>query len=169
MEVEFGRALRLWQGEVLGDWLDYNQHMTEHRYLQVFGESSDAFYQLIGLDFADPKAGAYFTLSTHVWHRAEGRIGTRLWSETEVLGYDERFLHLFHRLYADDSKLLAEGEHLTIHVRNGKSQPALPEMLARVAQVFQAQKDLPTPAHAGLVVSRPMAFRRSGQTVIATG
>lgn len=149
-------ALRLWNGQVLVEWLDYNGHMTEHRYLQVFGESSDALYRQIGVDFGNPRDGAYYTLSTHVWHRAECHVGTKLWSESEILGFDDRFLHLFHRLYDADGKLMAEGEHLAIHVRHGKSAPAEPAMLDRVAGIFAAQVGLPVPAGAGKVLKRSL-------------
>lgn len=153
-------ALRLWTGEVLPDWLDYNGHMTEHRYLQVFGESSDAIYGHIGVDFANAGAGAYFTLSTHIWHRAECKVGTSLWSETEILGHDPRFIHLFHRLFDKDGKLLAEGEHLVIHVQNGKSCPAPAKMRETVAEIFEAQRSLPVPEGSGKVLARPLAHNR---------
>ena len=70
--------LRLWRGSVQPDWLDYNGHMTEHRYLQVFGESSDALYELIGVDMARADEGAYYTLSTFITHLAECKLGTAL-------------------------------------------------------------------------------------------
>ena len=34
--------LATWHGRVLPEWIDYNGHMTEHRYLQCFGEATDA-------------------------------------------------------------------------------------------------------------------------------
>ena len=111
------QSLRLWQGTVLQEWLDYNGHMTEHRYLQVFGESSDALYGNLGVDFERAKDGAYYTLETHIRHRAEAKVNTRLWSETELLGYDEKRLHIFHRLNNASGNLLATGEHLSIHVK----------------------------------------------------
>ena len=100
MEVDRdNRVLQLWRGQVLPEWLDYNGHMTEHRYLQAFGESSDALYGRIGVDFADAVSGAFFTLTTFITHIAECKIGTGLYSETEILGHDPRLLHLFHRLF----------------------------------------------------------------------
>lgn len=170
VEMDHGKkleqsTLRLWRGEVLPEWLDYNGHMTEHRYLQVFGESSDAVYDLIGVDFSNAAEGAFFTLATHIWHRTECKLGTPLWSETEILGHDSRFLHLFHRLYDADRALLAEGEHLAIHVRHGKSEAAPAEMLLRIAQIFISQAKLPVPEHAGLVLKRPLQFSRTTGTV----
>ncbi|HEU0222028.1 MAG TPA: carnitine 3-dehydrogenase, partial [Paracoccaceae bacterium] len=52
---------------VAPDWTDYNGHMNEARYLQVFADASDAFMRIIGCD-ADYIAagGSYFTVETHI-------------------------------------------------------------------------------------------------------
>jgi len=146
------KPLRLWRGSVLPDWLDYNGHMTEHRYLQVFGESSDALYERIGVDMQNADAGAYYTLSTFITHLAECKLGTALESETEILGYDARFLHLFHRIFDATGTALAEGEHLAIHVRHGASGLASEAMQARIAQFYAGQVGLPVPPTAGKVL-----------------
>ncbi|MBB3773405.1 acyl-CoA thioester hydrolase/carnitine 3-dehydrogenase [Angulomicrobium tetraedrale] len=160
-DVKAGRPLRLWGGRVLPEWLDYNGHMTEHRYLQVFGEASDAFYGLAGVDFANAAEGAYFTLETHLRHVAECKVGTVLRADTQVLAYDEKRLHLLHRLFDADATLLATGEHLSIHVRRGKSAPASEAMLAVIARVFEVQKSLPMPERVGTVLTRPLAYHRA--------
>jgi acyl-CoA thioester hydrolase len=153
-------GLRLWRGEVLPDWLDYNGHMTEHRYLQAFGESSDAVYGLIGVDFTYASEGAFFTLATFMSHLAECKLGTLLFSETDILGYDQRFLHLFHRLFDESGKPLAEGEHLAIHVQNGKAGPASPAVQSKIAELFVAQISRPIPEGAGKVLKRPLQYSR---------
>src|SRR3546814_13737188 len=57
---------------VAPDWTDYNNHMTESRYLQCFADASDALLRLIGVD-ADYVAGggSYFTVETHHRHLDE--------------------------------------------------------------------------------------------------
>ncbi|WP_413875598.1 thioesterase family protein [Albidovulum sp.] len=149
----------LWQGQVLPEWLDYNRHMTEHRYLQVFGEASDAVYARIGVDFARAEKGAFYTLETHIRHRAECRLGTALQVETELLAHDDKRLHLFHRLHSGD-RLLATGEHLSIHVAHGQSCPASAQMQAAIAEIFASQRDLPLPEGIGSVLRKPLAFIR---------
>ena len=47
--------LRLHETRVQPEWVDYNGHMTESRYLQVFGDSSDAFFRYIGIDDGVPR------------------------------------------------------------------------------------------------------------------
>lgn len=153
-------ALQLWRGRVLPEWLDYNGHMTEHRYLQVFGESSDALYQRIGVDFAKAAEGAFFTLETHLRHMAEAKLGTALSSETEILSHDDKRLHLFHRLCDADGRLLATGERLSIHVRHGKVAVAAEPMLRRIAEIFALNADDPLPAGVGSVLRRPLVHAR---------
>jgi acyl-CoA thioester hydrolase len=155
-----GQPLRIWEGQVLSDWLDYNGHMTEHRYLQAFGESSDALYGLIGVDFKNAAEGAYFTLETHIRHMAECKVGISLFTETEILAYDEKRLNLLHRLFDRSANLLATGEHLAIHVRRSKVTPASDAMVSRVAAIFDAQKSLPLPERLGSVLTRPLLHSR---------
>uniref|UniRef100_UPI003F49A87C thioesterase family protein n=1 Tax=Ensifer adhaerens TaxID=106592 RepID=UPI003F49A87C len=152
--------LRLWRGVVLLEWLDYNGHMTEHRYLQVFGESSDALYAKIGVDFEHADRGAYYTLETHIKHRSEAKLGTSLWSETEILGYDEKRLHLYHRLFDEIGHLLAVGEHLSIHVQASSVAPAGRQMINEVRKMFDAQRTLPLPENSGSVLRKPLEFTR---------
>ena len=153
-------GLQLWRGVVLPEWLDYNGHMTEHRYLQAFGESSDALYERIGVDFARASEGAFFTLETHLRHIAEAKPGTGLFSETEILAHDDKRLHLFHRLFDADGKLLATGEHLSIHVRHGKVAVAAEAMLRRIAEIFTLNANDPVPERVGSVLGRPLAQAR---------
>jgi acyl-CoA thioester hydrolase len=154
-------CIRIWKGEVLPEWLDYNGHMTEHRYLQAFGESSDALYGLLGVDFADAQSGAFYTLTTHIHHLAECKVGTPLWSETEILGHDEKRIHLFHRLFDTDGKLLATGEHLAIHVRASKACAAPVDMLEKLATLYSGRSGLPMPEGTGSVLKRPLVNARS--------
>ena len=50
-------ALELLEIEVRPEWIDYNGHMTDSRYLQVFGDATDAVFRFAGIDDAYRKAG----------------------------------------------------------------------------------------------------------------
>lgn len=152
--------LQLWRGTVPSEWLDYNGHMTEHRYLQIFGEASDALYGRIGVDFAVAAEGAWFTLETHIRHVVECKLGEQLSTETEILGFDTKRLHVYHRLYDTAGTLLATGEHLSIHVRQGKSCPAPPRMQAVIAQIFEDQRTIPRPQSTGSVLRQALVHSR---------
>ena len=53
---EPGEPLRLYEGSVPPDWIDYNGHMNESRYLEVFGYATDALLARIGMDQGDARA-----------------------------------------------------------------------------------------------------------------
>ena len=45
-----GRAkpLRLVEAVVRPEWVDYNRHMSDFRYGQVFGDATDALFRRVG-------------------------------------------------------------------------------------------------------------------------
>ena len=155
------KGLSLWTGQVLTEWADYNCHMTEHRYLQVFGESTDKLLAHIGVDFRQAAEGTYYSLETHIRHLCECRPGTPLRTSTEILGYDEKRLHLYHRLFDSTGQLLATGEHLCIHVAHSKACAANASMLHRISDIFERQRDLPSPERSGLVLTKGLSNRRA--------
>ncbi|WP_422368030.1 carnitine 3-dehydrogenase [Pelagibius sp.] len=98
-------------------WTDYNGHMNEAHYLEVFAQASDRFMALIGAD-ADyiDKGSSYFTVESHLRHLDEVKAGEDLRVRTRVIGGDGRKLHLFHQMESENRRLAATGEHLLIHV-----------------------------------------------------
>ena len=60
--------------EVRPEWIDYNGHMTDSRYLQVFGDATDALFRSRGVDDAYRRSGrAMYTVETHVTARGRGQ------------------------------------------------------------------------------------------------
>jgi len=153
-------TMTTWRGAVPAEWLDYNGHMTEHRYLQVCGEASDKLYGTIGVDFERAGEGAFYTLQTHLVHVNECHRGAQLTVMSEILGHDDKRLHLFHRIEDEAGRVLATGEHLSIHVAQGRSCPASPAMLERIATIYAAGAVRPMPAGTGSVLLKPLAFHR---------
>ena len=142
---------------VPADWTDYNNHMTESRYLQCFADASDALLRLIGVD-ADYVAngGSYFTVETHIRHLDEVAALEPVKATTQVLAAGGKKLHLFHRLYHGDVRLLATGEHLLIHVSlktRSAADPA-PAIAAKSAELAVAHAMLERPEGAGRAVGQ---------------
>ena len=151
--------LRLHETLVEPGWIDYNGHMTEHRYLEVMADSTDAFLRAIGILGPYIDSGhSYFTVETHIRHLGEARAGDRIVVATQLLGHDEKRLHLFHELRRDeDDALIATGEHMLLHVDRsaGKTAPTAPEILAALTDISAAQRELPWPEGAGNQVRGP--------------
>jgi carnitine 3-dehydrogenase len=160
---DLARPLRLHTARVLPEWVDYNGHAHESRFLQVFGDASDALFRYIGIDAAYLAAGgSYYTVETHLSYLREASAGEHLHVTTRVLGFDEKRLHLFHELYrSGDDLLLATAEQMFLHVDTGEARahPAQPEILARIAKLAALHAALPRPARAGRAIGIPDAPR----------
>lgn len=147
-----GYPLRLHQARVSGDWLDYNGHMTEFRYLQVLGDATDAFLIHIGLD-ATYRAGGYsaYTVETHIRHLAETGPGEKLTVETRLLGHDAKKFRLYHRILKEDGSEAATGEHMLLHVdtNQGRSVPMPDKMITTLDKIFAQDAALPPAEAAG--------------------
>ncbi len=135
---------------VLPEWVDYNGHMHESRYLQLFGDATDALLRHLAVDVS---RGSYFTVETHLSHRSEATAGERLRVTTQLLDHDDKRLHLFHELWRDDS-LVATAEQMLLHVDAGtrRAAPAPPDVLERVAAIAGAHARLPRPERAGRAI-----------------
>jgi carnitine 3-dehydrogenase len=160
---DLSSPLRLHSARVQPEWVDYNGHAHESRYLQVFGDASDAFLRYIGIDAGYLAAGgSYYTVETHLSLLREASAGERLHVTTQVLGFDDKRLHLFHELYrSGDDVLLAAAEHMFLHVgtTEGRARPARPEILDRIAKLAAAHTALPTPERAGRAIGDPSVPR----------
>src|SRR5579859_3270520 len=79
--------LELFASEVEPEWIDYNGHVTESRYLELFALATDQLLLHIGLD-DDYRAatGSYYTVETHICHLRELFAGDRVHVTTQLLG-----------------------------------------------------------------------------------
>ena len=145
--------LRLHEAIVTPEWIDYNGHMTEYRYLQVLADTTDAFLAHIGADPGYVATGhSYYTVESHLRHLGEAHAGDRLSVTTRLLGHDEKRLHLFHELRrGGEEALVATGEHMLLHVdaSAGRAAPAGAGVLAELGRIAADQAGLPAPAGAG--------------------
>jgi carnitine 3-dehydrogenase len=143
---EPGDLITTLETKVSPSWLDYNGHMTEFRYLHVFGDATDAFLRLIGINAESAAAGnSYFTVETHIRHLKEAKLGAPLKVTTQVISGEGKKLHLFHKLHGSDGVIHATGEHLLLHVSNGISSAPESAVGTRLAAFAADHKNLPLP------------------------
>lgn len=139
------------------DWLDYNGHMTESRYLQGFAEATDRLMEIVGCDQEYiATGGSFFTAETHIRHLGEALMGDVIEVRTRVLAAEGRKMHLWHEM-SRDGTVIATGEHILIHVSLETRRPAPPsdEIAANLARLARAQADLPAPEGLGRHVGAP--------------
>ena len=152
LDVDESAPLRLHRAVVPAQWVDYNGHMTEFRYLEVLADATDAFLAHVGLDESYLSGGyGAFTVETHIRHIAEARKGETLSVETVVLDADEKRIHLFHTVLGPADEIVATGEHLLLHVDTGarRSSAMVEPLASRVAAIAQLHAALPRSAAVG--------------------
>ncbi len=153
------KPLRLYNCAVDPSWIDYNGHMTEASYLTAFGDASDALFRFVGID-EDYRARGHslYTVETHINYYSEVGSGEPLNITTQLLGLDEKRLHLFHSMYHSiTDKLIATTEQMLVHVemRASAASPIESNVHKVLSAVIEAHKDMPIPRQVG----RQMAIR----------
>jgi carnitine 3-dehydrogenase len=148
--------LETWSGQVNRDWTDYNGHMTEFRYLEVFSMATDEFLVWIGGGAAYVESGSsWYTIETHIRHIDEIAAGKMMRVETQIVQHDSKRIHLLHHLFSsEDSRLLATGEHMLMHVdmKARRSTPVPDDMKAHTDDIASRQSGLGWPEAAGVAI-----------------
>ena len=156
-DIDINVPIRTLERTVPTDWTDYNNHMNESRYLQCFADASDGFLRMLGVD-ADyvANSGSYFTVETHIRHLDEVAALQPVHVTTQVLAAQGKKLHIFHRLFHGDGRLLATGEHMLIHVslETRKASDPAAEISRRATEIAAAHAKLDLPEAAGRAVGR---------------
>jgi carnitine 3-dehydrogenase len=152
-DAEDGEGRLLLRRRVPPEWIDYNGHVHESRYLQVFGDATDGLLARLGVDAAYLDGGhSYFTVESHLCHLGQAGAGDELEVATQVLGADDKRLHVFHRLTrrgADDPIATAEQMLLHVDTAAGRAVPAQAAMLDAVGALAARHAALPRPERAG--------------------
>jgi carnitine 3-dehydrogenase / betainyl-CoA thioesterase len=148
-----GGPLRLPARLVPPEWVDYNGHVHESRYLQLFADATDALLGALGVDAGYLAAGgSFFTVETHLSHLRQLESGHRVYVTTQVLDSDEKRLHVFHVLRRDgEAEPLATAEQMLLHVdtESGRVAPSADPVRERVAELTRRHAALPRPERAG--------------------
>jgi carnitine 3-dehydrogenase len=149
---------RLLNSTVLPAWIDYNGHMTEFRYVQVFSDSCEALLRRAGLHDDYVAAGhSYYTAETHNQYYDEVGANEPYYTTAQILLADAKRLHVFYRMHAaEDDRLLAtlEGMYLHVEMQSGKVVAADSAATAKLMALATAHASLPKPETAGRFVGQ---------------
>ena len=118
------------------DWTDYNGHMNEGRYGQVFSDAADAVMTHVGAD-ADYIAGglSYFTVENTIRFLTEAHEGERVRVETRVTQGEGKKLRCYHEMKREsDGEVLATSDQFMLHVdlKTRRSCDPRADVMARV-------------------------------------
>jgi len=122
------------------DWMDYNGHMNESRYGQVFSDAADTVLRLCGADEAYvASGGSFFTVDCHIQYRNETLPGERIRCVTSIAPLDGKKLKLSHEMRrVSDDTVLSTAEQLLVHVdMETRKSSVPPDHIAKALTALQ--------------------------------
>jgi acyl-CoA thioester hydrolase len=136
------------------EWIDYNGHMNVAYYLLAFDQACDTFLDFIGMDapFRKRTGGTTFAVDCHLTYQREVSAGDPLRFESQLLAFNDKRIHHFHRMYhAEQEYLAATCEWLSLYVdlRTRRVATLPKDIAARLSAVSMAHKALGWPPEAG--------------------
>jgi len=147
-------------GPIAESACDYNGHFNEAQSLVLLTVATDTLLDLIGLDAAGREQLQYsaFTVQNQLYYRAEAHLGDQLFARTQLLGFDEKRLRLYHQLVREaDQQIIVEMEGLLLGVDTEQRAvtPWPAPVLAGLRSLAQQQAGLPMPETAGRGIEKP--------------
>jgi carnitine 3-dehydrogenase len=157
--IDLSGPIRTLERSIPTDWVDYNGHTNDSRYMELSSQGGDRFLRLIGLDRAYLESGrSYFTVESHVNYLAQSRAGDQVYVTVQLLSHDPKRLHIFTTMnLSDDDSTIATAEHMMLHVdaHAGRASPASDEILGKLAEIADHHDKLPTPVNTGRSIGQP--------------
>ena len=148
--------LKLWEGEVLAEWVDANRHMNDGFYAVAFGEASWRVQDHLGLhaEYRARTGGTLYSVEAHLTWERELSLGQRLHIESLVLGVDAKRLRVFHRLFAaGEGCAAATMDVMMLHVVQGedgvRTGPFPADVARHLERVAAEHAELGVPEQAG--------------------
>ncbi|MEE4378728.1 MAG: thioesterase family protein [Candidatus Competibacteraceae bacterium] len=159
------KLLMLYQDIVPSEWIDYNGHMNIAYYVLAFDRATDAFMDNLGMGqtYREQARCSTFVVETHVNFHRELKAGDRLTVTTQLLGFDSKRIHYFHRMFDEQQDtLVATTELMLIHVdlTQRRSIPMPLTIMDRLNAVMAKHLLLPRPPQTGRVMgirSKPLS------------
>jgi acyl-CoA thioester hydrolase len=141
-------------------YTDYNQHLADGYYLVIFSDATTGLMDHIGLGPAEREATGHtlFTLEVHANYLREVKVGAEVSVGCQILGYDQKRLHIFHSMYAGDSaEPVATTEQMQSNydMKSQRTAPFLPEVMAKIEVIARQQAGMPRPAQVGRIIALP--------------
>jgi carnitine 3-dehydrogenase len=124
------------------DWTDYNGHMNESRYGQIWSDAADAVLAHVGAGMDYVARGlSYFTVETKTRFLLETHAGEAVRCETRVTMGEGKKRGLIHEMKrVSDGAVLGDCAQVLIHVSLETRKSCLPEpdVLARIEALVKA-------------------------------
>jgi acyl-CoA thioester hydrolase len=158
--MSFPAPFERYQGEVLPQWIDANGHLNLAYYVVLFDCATDTLFDAlgIGLRYKDATNHGTFVVETHNLYERELLVGERVRVATQILGTDNKRLHLAHEMFSLANRQRAATQELMyLHIDLGARRvvPWPAERRERLAEAAAAHSRLPRPDWAGRRIAMP--------------
>ena len=149
-----------YEGEVLPEWIDANDHMNLAYYTVLFDYATDALFDAIGIgrQYKDSTNNGTFAAETHNLYERELLLGERVRISTQILGLDNKRLHLAHEMFiAAGCQRAATQELMYLHVdlSTRRVAPFPDEIRPHLMAAAAAHAQLARPAWIGRRIAMP--------------
>ena len=152
--------LVLHRDHVRPEWIDYNGHLNLAYYVLIFDYATDAFLEAAGIteSFRERENASTFSAEIHVTYLRELHQGDPVRITTQLLDFDDKRIHYFHRMHhAQEGYLAATNELLSLYMDMGSRRvtrmPAA--VVERLDLLMRQHAGLPWPEQAGHLISVP--------------
>ena len=160
-------GIEVMRGEVLPEWIDFNDHMNVAYYLLAFDQAVDALWATFGLteDYIRTRSSSTIAVESHVTWQREIIEGDPYVVTTQVLAWDDKRIHQFQRMYhAGEGFLAATCEWMNLHFDTSirRVAPWPDDIRARIADFAENQGLHPWPQEAGrrMQIKKPIFSAR---------
>lgn len=114
-------------------WIDYNGHMNMAYYNVLFDRGADRAFETIGLSEAYVKKTgfSFFVAEVHVCYLRELHLGDQVKASFQLVGFDQKRLHVYQELRHIDGWVAATSETLYLHMdASGPKVTPFPDKMA---------------------------------------
>ena len=151
-----------YRGEVLPEWIDLNGHMNLAYYTVLFDYATDLLFEAIsiGRGYKDATGHGTFVVETHNLYENELLVGEQVRVVSQILGADDKRLHLAHEMFRlGDGRRAATQELMFLSIDLGRRRVVsfLPGARDNVAEAVAAHAALPRPGWVGRRLAMPLS------------
>ena len=153
-------AMELHRCKVDPAWIDWNGHMNVAYYVLAADQGVDHFCDAVGMDgaYRARSQRSIFAAESHVTYQKELKLNDPLVVTMQILGFDNKRLHWFWRLYNAEAGYLAatlEWMTLSVDLTTRRVAPWEAPIYAGIDAIWQRHRLLPRPAEMGRVIGVP--------------
>ncbi|QDI90487.1 thioesterase [Salicibibacter halophilus] len=143
----------LLESTVQSDWIDFNGHMYDAAYANVFSLAVERLMITIGIDhdFREKHHYTIYTLETHLRYLKEAYAGQEIKVTVQLLDYDKKLLHVFFVMKNDAGERLATSEQmlLCVNMKERRSTPFPSSIVSSIEDLAKAHEGHAIPSETG--------------------